>query len=991
MKNFTHKAVFFPIFSLLLLSLFIFKNSPFNNKIPPVQAVSSTCSTSSIAMTQTSSPIFYIDKDTTPLLDSGYVSYRIDTPSNLSFTDLWVKADTFSDTTKLKLATNEDGVYHIGSLGTSSTANVYFYLTGATTASAQSYRVHLYEGNPSIGGTELCYEQKSHTSVDDTLQAAANKVNSVVSTAAYIGGTLSITVKGDTGTIGAGGFFNYTPASVSTWPASCYRLRGTSMTLTDGNTGTYTNGLYASGLNSSATSYTQVYNFLVTCVTNTSTAITPLNNIISGGQVKHTAVDTTTYTSIPPISPALNNFLLTKSANPRGSVSGSTVTYYVDIINNGSSATSLDYLKDTLPASPATVSYISSTSTFDNNISDGTPATSISEPTISGQNLTWNRAFSIPANATGRLSYQATIPSTGGSYSNSVVGFIGSTQLDMTASTTDNTPATALYGVGNPNLADTTIVGTDLNGGSLQPGDVVRYTITINNRGNTKANGVNINGTLHSTLHNLTNVVIGVINSSCGTSYSNTSTSTALSVSGVEIDSESACVITFDATVKTNAQAYSTIINNIVVSGGLEGGVGGNTDSNPIVIKTNPNLVVTKTENDADNVVTSNQNVVYTVTITNNGLGNATGVDLTDTPTGPYSSLSNITYSNCGTSYVDVSTSLSINIANLAISTSTPCTITYTLTVSSGAGAIENSADVSTANEGGNNPSAVTASSLYAGGVTPTPTPTTTSTPIPTSTATLTPTPTTTALPTPTPTLNPTSSVTATPTTTTSQITDNDGINEETENGAPNQGDANNDGTPDKFQTNVASFPNSETNKYTTLELGGCNEISYVNLTSEVDNLRKDGSYKYPLGILDFKANCSAIGATATITQYFFGDYDASNYVLRKYSPTNSSYSTITDAQISNVTISGNKAIKVVYPVKDGGELDQDRSANGTIVDPVGLALTDTVSATSIPDTGLLHNSIFKYILMVGIGLMIILVPTFKRYKAKWKSTGSRI
>ena len=46
---------------------------------------------------------------------------------------------------------------------------------------------------------------------------------------------------------------------------------------------------------------------------------------------------------------------------------------------------------------------------------------------------------------------------------------------------------------------------------------------------------------------------------------------------------------------------------------------------------------------------------------------------------------------------------------------------------------------------------------------------------------------------------------------------DNDGISDETELGAPNGGDGNNDGTLDIDQQNVASLPNSEDGAYVTL------------------------------------------------------------------------------------------------------------------------------------------------------------------------------
>ena len=86
---------------------------------PIVQAATTLCSTTSITITQTSAPIIYIDDDTSPLLDSVYTSYRINTGGSDSFDDLWVRLEDFSSA-NLSLATNEDGLYHIGSLNINS-------------------------------------------------------------------------------------------------------------------------------------------------------------------------------------------------------------------------------------------------------------------------------------------------------------------------------------------------------------------------------------------------------------------------------------------------------------------------------------------------------------------------------------------------------------------------------------------------------------------------------------------------------------------------------------------------------------------------------------------------------------------------------------------------------------------------------------------------------------------------------------------------------
>ena len=146
------------------------------------------CSSTSLSVTQTSFDEFTIDESVSPLLNSAYVSYGIDAGASGAFDDLWVKADSFSDTSKLNLAPNEDGIYHVGALANNGQSNAYFYLTGSETNTEQTYTITLYEGNPDLGGTAVCTEDVSHSKVVDQIKANANKVNSVVTSAPFLGG-----------------------------------------------------------------------------------------------------------------------------------------------------------------------------------------------------------------------------------------------------------------------------------------------------------------------------------------------------------------------------------------------------------------------------------------------------------------------------------------------------------------------------------------------------------------------------------------------------------------------------------------------------------------------------------------------------------------------------------------------------------------------------------------------------------------------------------
>ena len=184
---------------------------------------------------------------------------------------------------------------------------------------------------------------------------------------------------------------------------------------------------------------------------------------------------------------------------------------------------------------------------------------------------------------------------------------------------------------------------------------------------------------------------------------------------------------------------------------------------------------------------------------------------------------------------------------------------------------------------------------------------------------------------------------------------DADGISDSTEAAAPNNGDANNDGTADKLQAGVTSLPNPVTSNYAVLESTGCTGNTGVSVGA-ADANSPDGNYSYPVGLINFSIHCTNPGDTATITQYFYGDYDAAKFVMRKYDATAGTYQTIPGAVLSTVTIGGKTALKAVYQVTDGGSLDADRTANGTIVDPAGPALLPVVAGSttaSLANTGI--------------------------------------
>lgn len=181
---------------------------------------------------------------------------------------------------------------------------------------------------------------------------------------------------------------------------------------------------------------------------------------------------------------------------------------------------------------------------------------------------------------------------------------------------------------------------------------------------------------------------------------------------------------------------------------------------------------------------------------------------------------------------------------------------------------------------------------------------------------------------------------------TTGPDTDSDGIDSATESAAPNGGDANNDGQQDGSQQNVSSFVSPVTNSYVSIQ-SSCTSNSNINTSSE-PGANGDIGFDYPAGLVGFTMTCGSPGTTASVVVYFYNP--PADVVARKYNSVTKTYQAIGGADLQNVTIGGQAALRVAYSVTDGGVLDEDMAANGTIVDPIGLAQ----AAVGAPKTGAL-------------------------------------
>lgn len=257
-------------------------------------------------ITRTSAPIFYNDlnppSNATPLT-SNYVSYQIHNDDGVDYADVWVTVGDFkaaSGPVVVSPAANGPTQYNLGALAKGQTKTAFFYLTSNDDdiTATQTHTVKVVNGVPGSGSVvasqNFSYTANSNDdAVQNTIQANANKVNSisVSNPAVNVGATFTVTVTGETGTIGDGKVVAFTPASYSNWRADVFQLTSTSVVLSGANTGTFTNTLAipSNALASKAnTNYVATYTFKAVAPLASAVKFSPIAYISSGQNVKHT-------------------------------------------------------------------------------------------------------------------------------------------------------------------------------------------------------------------------------------------------------------------------------------------------------------------------------------------------------------------------------------------------------------------------------------------------------------------------------------------------------------------------------------------------------------------------------------------------------------------------------------------------------------------------------------------------------------------------------
>lgn len=420
----------------------------------------------SIRVSPNHGAVFYIDSGQGQSLDATYVSYSVNNRGASTRSNLWVKVDTFTGG-KVLLANTNDDAYPLGDVAASGTATSFFLLKAtATTTSAQSHVVHVYSGKPGLSSSSELYScSYTFTKVAETIKASANKVTSIPSvTVGAVGTTMNVVVKGNTGNIGAGNATDgsvmwFSPSARSAWPTQALRLEGTSIQFYKNSARSQTAGsafanklritlselqTAASAPNDKSFYYDATYTYRILGAASVAADLTPVAQIASGTQMKHTDVSSISSagtTTISVSSPTIN-LAVTKSVASTATVANGQTTfrYTISLANSGSSPLSVDQVTDDPDNA---LSYRSGTATFN--------SASILDPSWSadGTYLTFSGPFSVPANSTKTIVYDLYVGTCGSgsyTYSNSATATVGSTVIGSGATTMSVTAASGTCG-----------------------------------------------------------------------------------------------------------------------------------------------------------------------------------------------------------------------------------------------------------------------------------------------------------------------------------------------------------------------------------------------------------------------------------------------------------------------------------------------------------------------------------------------------------------
>lgn len=229
-----------------------------------------------------------------------------------------------------------------------------------------------------------------------------------------------------------------------------------------------------------------------------------------------------------------------KSFAPASIAVGGTTILSISISNSNLNDAAGVAFTDTYPAGLVNAALPNTTNTCGGTVTASGGGNSVS---LSGG--------TIPAGGSCTVTVDVT-SSVVGSYNNS-------TGAITTTNGYTGDPATASLPVGQSNLSSSTKSWQDQNGGDQNPGDVIRYTLTLIETAGMTATGVSVTDTIPATLTGLT-VVTCPAGATCGVAGQ------TLTASDITVPANGSASVVFDATIVSGTPSGTLIDNCATVS-----------------------------------------------------------------------------------------------------------------------------------------------------------------------------------------------------------------------------------------------------------------------------------------------------------------------------------------------------------------------------------------------------------------------------------------
>jgi len=466
--------------------------------------------------------VMYIDSGVSPKIDAAYVGYRITNNSGTA-KSIWVQLDNFTGG-KVGLANPKDAFQELPNLANGSTATAFFLLkaTGSST-SAQTHTMKVFEQRPDLVGSTAKFTcDFAFVKVAETIKANANKIGTVSSllspSTATLGGTLSISIDNTasttTGTLGAGAAPDYSafwasPAAYSSWPTRALRLEKTTITMScqTGADIVLTNMLFVSDTTAPANNtlanciksgqgsrWYATYTFRIIGPGPSSVTPSPVADISSGSQYKHSDISgvaftfngttSTTITGLNNVS-AANSATVRVAASASGAGNGSSITvqYTVTITSDtvDPAGIQVDEVVDTHASG---TSYVSGTTSTKLGTSSTTysaapnPQTLASDASLSPPPAHFIGPYGlINSTHTQYIQYSFSVPCNGTAYKNTVVAYTGDVTIGSSSTAASAITVSAPSGSGTCGTPTITTTSTSLDPtAQTSPADTITST-----------------------------------------------------------------------------------------------------------------------------------------------------------------------------------------------------------------------------------------------------------------------------------------------------------------------------------------------------------------------------------------------------------------------------------------------------------------------------------------------------------------------------------